>query len=96
MSLQLTENYKGIEANYWKILSTQQNFVQENTRIVIGLYKDHASRQADKTNVLKNESYVIDSVDLNRAGQYTALKNLVTGKDENGNDVKKFETALDV
>lgn len=100
MALQLTENYKGFEANYWKIIGSRINFNGTHARIEVALYKDKETRDADPLNYVKKENYVLGGLFLSsatdiRADMYVALKDLVTN-DEGESSVKKFEDAIDV
>lgn len=77
MALQLTENFKGIECNYWKILESKQNYTNDTNRVLLGLYKDKAARDADVKAFLKTERMDIAWGEISREQQYEELKKSV-------------------
>jgi hypothetical protein len=74
MALQLTENYKGIDVTYWKILTSDQNCLSKKTRVTLGAYSDGTVREEDVRNFLKKEIQIVDGIDLTRDDMYLKLK----------------------
>lgn len=92
MALQLTEEYKGIEANYWKIIRSDSDVTSDTTRIVLALYKDITARNESVLNYLKSNTFRFPGVDMTRTELYSAIKEPVMEKqikvDEEGQPMK--------
>ena len=75
MALIKEVTYKGITADYWKILSTPIDFVTGIAECIVGLYQDDASRLLDANNFIQAKRYSkISATDMSRADWYTYLK----------------------
>jgi len=74
MALQLTENFKGIDANYFKIIETKEDVINNLTIVILGLYKDKDSRDLDIKNYLKKETINITGLDYIREMLYVKIK----------------------
>lgn len=108
MAFQKEKIVKNFSANYWRIISYSAHFDRNDAVVVLGLYKDKATREADA-------NAVIDSATINMGDGYHKLvnskndkiKNIKLGEayaylktlaeDENSPDeVKFFIDAVDV
>ena len=63
MALQLETNFKGISANYWRIVRFDYSDIENKGLIRLGLYKDKATRDADVKNVLNITPINADGLD---------------------------------
>jgi len=85
MALQLTENYKGVSANYWKITDVEHRVKENRVIVLLSLYLDQQTRQADVENYLKSDELSFDGLDYTRADLYAKIK-----------QTNKFSSATDV
>ena len=76
MALQLSTNYKGVTADYWKVIYIKQDVEAAKTAVRVALYKDAAARAAGIENALGSSDFTFDDQDMTRAMAYTALKAL--------------------
>ena len=76
MALKLLQVFKGVPANYWKIISISEDLIAHKTTVCLGLYTNDKSRKARVTNNLDNKIIQIQGVDLTRAQIYIAIKAL--------------------
>lgn len=77
MALKKLVLYKGVEAEYHKILRMFVDTQSNNTIITIGIYKDKDTRNSDWNNFLgEPSSLVLEGADYSRSGAYTKLKTL--------------------
>lgn len=74
MALVKTKNWKGQEANYWKIITSISDFLTNKTRVILGLYLSKEIRDLSVENFLEREAVEISGVDLTREQEYTAIK----------------------
>ena len=74
MALKLATVYKGVDADYWKILEIQSNFRTSQTWVTIGLYRSEETRQESENYILDQKVFTIDGVDHTRATAYEELK----------------------
>lgn len=74
MALILNQTFKGTTATYWKILASDENYVDMNTVIEIALYYNKEARIEDINNFLLKEHYFIPDTNLSRQDQYDHLK----------------------
>jgi hypothetical protein len=75
MALLLEKNYKGITANYWKIIDVHFDCLSNLTNATMGLYKDQEAREADPiNNILETTAVQYDGVDFTRADLYPKVK----------------------
>lgn len=74
MALQKDTNYKGITANYWKILSDRGDFLTGATSVTLGLYYDKAARDANPQNTLDQKFIGLTAMDLTRVQEYDMIK----------------------
>jgi len=85
MALQLDVLYKGIIADYWKIVSMVPNYVHNYTQVQVNLYVNKDIRDDGDHNSLEQYNFSLEGVDLTRSDVYAALKSDPT-----------FEGAIDV
>ena len=84
MALQKDYNYKGIIANYWKILDYKYESLSDETIVTIGVYLNKEARDANKLNFI--DRIVLEVKGENkRDGLYVELKNK-----------KQFANSLDI
>jgi hypothetical protein len=77
MALQLGSDFKGISANYWKIIDYHVDDLLGKTYVTMGLYVSSATRSASKFNLLKKlDPIPMAGIDLTRAQIYDNLKKL--------------------
>lgn len=86
MGLIKTLDFKGYEPNYWFIVEVRPNMKTQQTDIALALYKDTATRAADKsagvfTNKIDRSNYPpeislvrVDGVGLTYEQMYDAIK----------------------
>jgi len=53
MALKLQKNFKGINADYWKILRTDVSLIENKTLVRIGLYVSEDVRKKEINNFLE-------------------------------------------
>lgn len=73
MALKLLENYKGISAEYWKILDFSYNARNNTTSVNLALYFSEETRKEGKENFLKMEHFYFEG-ELKREDIYTKIK----------------------
>jgi len=76
MALKLLQVFKGIPANYWKIVNISENIILNKTTIDLGLYINNGARKASELNILEHKLVEIHGIDLTRAQIYKAIKAL--------------------
>ena len=76
MALKLTQTYKGITADYWRILAYIANVNKDETLVTVGLYASSDARAAGAGFVLEKQAVVVEGVDLTRSDMYASLKAL--------------------
>ena len=76
MAIKLSTLFKGITAEYWKITGSLENFQTGKTQVILSLYLNQASRIENLSNNLLNKSVTLPGVELTRAEQYLAIKQL--------------------
>lgn len=76
MALEAVVNWKGMRANYWKVISSISNYIKGDTTVTMGLYLNAASRAESTDNVLKTESVTLKGIDFQREKLYPALKGI--------------------
>lgn len=103
MGLVLSESYKGIDAEYWKITSQTENYITGDIYVVISLYKDKATRDITVENILKKEQHKVTGMDKARLDVYSLLKDDIPtpGFDGDGNPIiiyvpSKFKNSVDL
>jgi len=74
MALKKQIDFKGITADYWKILRTSEDSLTNKTEVLIGLYKDAEARDLNVNNILLREIFHISGIDTDRAQVYEKLK----------------------
>lgn len=57
MALQKDKNFKGIVANYWKIIYSKYNAISKMTTVTMALYFSKETRDADITNRLEEKEF---------------------------------------
>ena len=80
MALKLLKVFKGIPANYWKILSVSEDVLANKTTVGLGMYANDKTRKASVQNFLDHKTIQIAGVDLTRVQIYAAIKALPTFK----------------
>ena len=93
MALQLNENFKGIQANYWRIRKEVVDTITNKVTIRLSLYKDKSTRLMNVNNFLKEEVFEFDGSDNTREDIYELIKQPVL---EDGENINKFVDATDV
>lgn len=81
MALKLTQIFKGVPANYWKILSISEDLFSNKTTVRLGLYVNDKTRKSNVKNVIDYKIINISGVDLTRPQLYAAIKALPLFKD---------------
>ena len=76
MALKLMKVFKGIPANYWRIISISEDIVAKKTSVELGLYCNDKTRKASEKNILDSKLVQISGVDLTRPQIYAAIKAL--------------------
>lgn len=76
MALILSTKFKGVTAEYYKIVLLNQDITQQKAAVRVGLYLDKGSRDADISNALSYCDFQLDGVDLMRKDVYVLLKAL--------------------
>lgn len=93
MALKLEKTYKGVVADYWKIIEIKSIIRRDETEVTLALYKDKQTRDEDILNHLKVERILINGLDYTRE---TAYDKIVESKlDEEGNETNDFVSATD-
>ena len=89
MALKLQETVKGIQCEYWKIISNVEDFGKNQTKSILGLYINQAQRETGVGNFIKREIRVFDLVDATREQIYEKWKESkkIEKRDEDGNIV---------
>ena len=101
MALQKTYNFKGIDFNYWKIISSTSNALSNTMSVTIALYYNQQSRLNSTDNLFETRQYVFNGTDLKRSDIYPLIKDMYTNDTVDQTDVehsstKFFSDALDV
>lgn len=90
MALKLEINYKGVSANYWKIIHKSEDYSKaylnteklsnsgsiNKTILRLGVYKDNIERLNNINNYLYLETVIIDAIDITREETYIKIKEL--------------------
>lgn len=78
MALKLPFEFKGIQADYWKITAVNEDFIESKTQVQVSLYASAEARAKDPKNVLFSiePAFVIPGVDLTRSQIYEKLREL--------------------
>ncbi len=75
MALKLKKEHKGVRADYWRVRKWTNDVDSAETVVILFLYKDRTTRDADKTaNVLETKQVILPQVDGGIADVYRALK----------------------
>jgi len=74
MALKLTTEYKGLTAEYWKILKADHDFSSGKVVVRLALYKDQTTRNADINNFIDIKAFVFDNGDTIREDLYAKIK----------------------
>ena len=79
-----TKPFKGYSAKYWNITTVQDNKANGTTTVILSLFKDRATRNADPSATLETYYYTLPGIDIKRAEIYPLLKTtLHDGADKN-------------
>ena len=78
MALQLTKQFKGIEANYWKIILCKYNAISKRTTITMALYFSKETRDSDVANRLEEKDFQFDG-EITLENAYSKIKESVLG-----------------
>lgn len=77
MALKKTKQIKGYSAEYWRVLEYHTNFNRSDAVVVLGLYKDKITRDADENAVLEIVQIDLGSDFHNtQVGNSDTLKNI--------------------
>jgi len=60
MALKLQKNFKGINADYWKILRTDVSLIENKTLVRIGLYVSEDVRKKEINNFLELQAVFVE------------------------------------
>lgn len=75
MALKLKRNYKGIDADYWKITAIKEDYVKDTTLVRVHLYISQDARLDNINNYLPvSLDRSFSGVNNSRAGVYKKLK----------------------
>lgn len=74
MALKLTQDFKGISVNYWKITQVIEDYRLNSTKVILSLYKDKATRTANIGNILQQREFIFDGIESDRAVLYGKIK----------------------
>jgi len=91
MALKLQTNFKGITAEYWKILKADTGFIEGKTLVRLGLYKDKTAREANTANFIDVKAFIYDIVEATRAELYAKIKEPVIVNEVNTNPFTNAE-----
>ena len=67
---------KGVTASYWKINSQACDYMNNSTRVELGIYASKAVRDANLTDYLAMRTFTFESSDLTRKEMYATIKAL--------------------
>jgi len=81
MAFKLLKLFKGVPANYWRIISVSEDLNSKKTTVKVGLYLTSGTRKKNSKNALDCKVYSIMGIDLTRAQIYITLKALPDFKD---------------
>jgi len=73
MALKLKEIVNGIECDYWKLITVNQNTIANNTTAILGLYLNKDQRDSWSSGFLKREVFTLDGLDMTRAEIYAKI-----------------------
>ncbi len=73
MALTLQVTYKGETASYWAVIENRSDYIEGTTRVVLGLYRNQAAYETDKSNVLDRRTYTLTGVDYTLDDLYVEL-----------------------
>jgi len=74
MALKLQTTFKGLTAEYWKIIKTYHNFVNGKVVVRLALYKDSATRLANVNDFIDLKTFEFDDGDTTRENIYGLIK----------------------
>lgn len=74
MALRKATVFKGIEADYWKIINLQSAIASDETYVTLGLYKDQAAREENIGNTLCERVFRFEGLDYTRETAYAKIK----------------------
>ena len=74
MALQKPVPYRGTTLNYHRIIHYAQDALTGKTRVIVGGYVNHATRQDDPKAFLITVARNYDGLDLTRAALYDLLR----------------------
>ena len=78
MALFKEQNYKGIVANYWKIILCKYNAISKRTTVTVALYFSKETRDADVANRLEEKDFQFDG-EITLENAYSKIKESVLG-----------------
>lgn len=73
MALKLSKQFKGITADYWKIMSTVYDAIPNQTRVILGLYISKEARELDANNFVERIVFAYTG-ELGRDELYSKIK----------------------
>lgn len=88
MALIKKTNFKGIDAEYWKIITLIEDFITNKTKVIMGLYVSRQARLINGINFVKRETFEIEDIDLDREQTYEKLRELAAF--EGAQDILEF------
>jgi len=96
MGLKLSQDYKGIACEYWRISRQDEDFNNDRTEVYLSLYKSKAARDQNSNNDMGLRKVVVDKVGLTRAQCYAEIKKEEARIDDPVDNVNHFVDATDV
>ena len=93
MAMEKEIDYFGVKAKYWKIIESQNNYVTNQTRGMLGLYLNKEARTESAGNILKRIPFQVNGTDLTREALYAQIK--LSKKDKIGKETNIFADAVD-
>jgi hypothetical protein len=100
MALQKNYDYKGINANYWKITNANWNGFINSMYIEMSLYVNEQARTSDVSNFLLTKSFIFENMaEVSREELYERMKDVETnesGDQRKNTNYKFFNDAIDV
>ena len=80
MAFEKNKTINGHTNNYWRLLGITIGINENDAHCVFGLYKDKATRDANKYDIVKKVRFNLNSELLNSSGNSDTIKNINTAK----------------
>lgn len=92
MAIQKSSNFKGVAADYWKIIVSNYDAINLKSYVVMGLYLSQATRESNVENYLTTVDFSFNGSAMTLAETYTKIKE---SKMENEIETNPFADAID-